>query len=161
MRAFREMREGGGDEAALEARLQARGGMSRVFGRFTRAISRPWQMYAVGLLFGLGFDTASEVALLLLAAGAAGSGLPLAAILSLPLLFAAGMSLLDTLDGSFMTFAYGWAFASPVRKVYYNMAVTGLSVIVALGIGTVELASAFARRAGERARSGRGSSRST
>jgi high-affinity nickel-transport protein len=90
--------------------------MNRLLGRRARAITRPWQMYPVGLLFGLGFDTASEVALLFLAAGAAGAGLPFYAILCLPILFAAGMSLLDTIDGSFMNFAYQWAFSKPVRK---------------------------------------------
>jgi high-affinity nickel-transport protein len=96
-------------------------------------------MYPIGIRFGLGFDTATEVALLFLAAGAAGAGLPFYAILCLPILFAAGMSLLDTIDGSFMNFAYGWAFSKPVRKVYYNLTITGLSVAVALIIGTVEL----------------------
>jgi high-affinity nickel-transport protein len=96
-------------------------------------------MYPVGVLFGLGFDTATEVALLFLAAGAAGAGLPFYAILCLPILFAAGMSLLDAIDGSFMNFAYGWAFSKPVRKVYYNLTITGLSVAVALIVGTVEL----------------------
>jgi high-affinity nickel-transport protein len=100
-------------------------------------------MYPLGLLFGLGFDTATEVALLFLAAGAAFGGLPAYAILCLPILFAAGMSLLDTLDGAFMAFAYGWAFAKPVRKLYYNLTVTGLSVAVALGIGSLELLSAL------------------
>jgi nickel/cobalt transporter (NiCoT) family protein len=113
--------------------------MNRFYGRFTRAVSKPWQMYPIGMLFGLGFDTASEVALLFLAAGAAGAGLPFYAILALPILFAAGMSLLDTIDGSFMNFAYGWAFSKPVRKVYYNIMITGLSVAVALIVGTVEL----------------------
>jgi high-affinity nickel-transport protein len=97
-------------------------------------------MYPVGVLFGLGFDTATEVALLVLAAGAGAAGLPFYAILCLPILFAAGMSLLDTIDGSFMNFAYGWAFSKPVRKVYYNITITGLSVVVALFIGTIELA---------------------
>ena len=101
--------------------------MNRFFGRFTRRSRKPWQMFPLGLLFGLGFDTASEVALLFLAAGAAGAGLPFYAILCLPILFAAGMSLLDTIDGSFMNFAYGWAFSKPVRKVYYNITITGLS----------------------------------
>jgi high-affinity nickel-transport protein len=97
-------------------------------------------MYPVGVLFGLGFDTATEVALLVLAAGAGAAGLPFYAILCLPILFAAGMSLLDTIDGSFMNFADGWAFSKPVRKVYYNITITGLSVVVALFIGTIELA---------------------
>jgi high-affinity nickel-transport protein len=136
---FLEMRSGGLDEADLENRLNKRGFMNRICGRFMSGVSAPWQMYPIGLLFGLGFDTASEVALLFLAAGAASAGLPFYAILCLPILFAAGMSLLDTIDGSFMNFAYGWAFSKPVRKVYYNMTVTGLSVAVALVIGTVEL----------------------
>ena len=114
--------------------------MNRFLGRFTNAVRSPWQMYPIGLLFGLGFDTATEVALLFLAGGAAERGLPFYAILCLPILFAAGMSLLDTIDGSFMNFAYGWAFSKPVRKVFYNITITGLSVAVALIIGTVELA---------------------
>jgi high-affinity nickel-transport protein len=119
-------------EAELERRLGSRGPMNRFFGRLTRGIAKPWHMYPIGLLFGLGFDTASEVALLVLAAGAAGAGLPFYAILCLPVLFAAGMSLLDTIDGSFMNVAYGWAFSNPVRKVLYNIVITGLSVVVAL-----------------------------
>ncbi len=139
VRVFREMRTGRYDEAALEAQLDSRGLMNRIFGRFTKTITRPWQMYPLGVLFGLGFDTATEVALLFLAAGAAGAGLPFYAILCLPILFAAGMSLLDTIDGSFMNFAYGWAFSTPVRKVFYNLTITSLSVAVALVIGTIEL----------------------
>ena len=139
VRVFRAMRSGHYNEAQLEAQLNARGLMNRIFGRFTRTITKPWQMYPLGVLFGLGFDTATEVALLFLAAGAAGAGLPFYAILCLPILFAAGMSLLDTIDGSFMNFAYGWAFSTPVRKVFYNLTITGLSVAVALVIGTIEL----------------------
>ena len=139
LRVFREMRGGHYDETELEAQLNSRGLMNRVFGRFTKTVSAPWQMYPVGVLFGLGFDTATEVALLFLAAGAAGAGLPFYAILCLPILFAAGMSLLDTIDGTFMNFAYGWAFSKPVRKVFYNLTITGLSVAVALVIGTIEL----------------------
>lgn len=90
-----------------------------------KSITKPWQMYPLGLLFGLGFDTATEIALLVLAGSGAASGLPWYAILCLPVLFAAGMSLLDTIDGSFMNFAYGWAFSKPVRKVYYNLTITG------------------------------------
>jgi len=147
-RVLRAMRNGDYDEAQLEAQLNARGLMNRFFGRFTRTITRPWQAYPLGLLFGLGFDTATEVALLLLAAGAAGAGLPFYAILCLPILFAAGMSLLDTIDGSFMNFAYGWAFSQPVRKVYYNLTITGLSVAVALTVGTVELLGLASERLG-------------
>jgi high-affinity nickel-transport protein len=111
-------------------------------------ITRPSQMYGVGLLFGLGFDTATEVGLLMLAGGAAAQALPWYAVLTLPVLFAAGMSLLDTLDGCFMNFAYGWAFARPVRKIYYNMVITALSVTVALAIGSLQLLSVMARQTG-------------
>jgi nickel/cobalt transporter (NiCoT) family protein len=139
LRVFREMRSGSYDEAELELQLNSRGLMNRLFGRFANRVREPWQMYPIGVLFGLGFDTATEVALLFLAAGAAGAGLPFYAILCLPILFAAGMSLLDTIDGAFMNLAYGWAFSRPVRKVYYNIAVTGLSAAVAFVIGTIEL----------------------
>jgi high-affinity nickel-transport protein len=148
VKVFRQMRSGEFDEQQLDAQLDSRGLMNRVFGRFTGAITKPWHMYPIGLLFGLGFDTASEVALLFLAAGAAGAGLPFYAILCLPILFAAGMSLLDTIDGSFMNFAYGWSFSKPVRKLYYNITITGLSVLVALVIGTVELGGLFAQKLG-------------
>ena len=141
VRVFREMRRGVYDEAELDEQLNRRGLLARFYGRFTRAVRRPWHMYPLGALFGLGFDTATEVALLFIAAGAATAGLPFYAILCLPILFAAGMSLLDTVDGSFMNFAYGWAFSQPVRKVYYNIAITGLSVAVAFVIGSVELIS--------------------
>jgi high-affinity nickel-transport protein len=113
--------------------------MNRVFGRLTKAVAKPRHMYPVGLLFGLGFDTASEVALLVIAGGAATARLPWYAILCLPALFAAGMSLMDSIDGSFMNFAYGWALSKPVRKVFYNLTITGLSVAVALVIGTLEI----------------------
>jgi nickel/cobalt transporter (NiCoT) family protein len=138
---FRRMRRGDFDEAELEAELDQRGFMTRFYARATRAVRKPWHMYPLGVLFGLGFDTATEIALLVLAAGASFSGLPFYAILCLPVLFAAGMTLLDTLDGAFMGFAYDWALARPVRRLYYNLTVTGLSVAVALGIGTVELLS--------------------
>jgi nickel/cobalt transporter (NiCoT) family protein len=143
---FREMRTGRYDDAELERRLNSRGLMGRFFGRLSGAVRAPWQMYPIGVLFGLGFDTATEVALLFLAAGAAGAGLPFGAILCLPILFAAGMTLLDTIDGSFMNFAYGWAFSNPVRKVFYNLVITGLSVAVALVIGTLELSALLAQK---------------
>ena len=146
VRIFREMRGGEYDRERLENRLLERGMMSRFFGGFFRLIDASWKMYPLGLLFGLGFDTATEVGLLALAAGVAAHGVPLLAILSLPMLFAAGMSLMDTLDGAFMSQAYGWAFRSPVRKVYYNITVTGLSVVVALAIGTVELLQVLSAR---------------
>ena len=143
---FRRMRHGEFDEEELEEQLDSRGFMNRLYGRATRAIRKPWQMYPLGMLFGLGFDTATEVALLVLAGGAAASGLPFYAIICLPVLFAAGMTLFDTIDGAFMNFAYGWAFAQPVRKVFYNLTVTGLSVAVALIIGTIELLSIAVER---------------
>jgi nickel/cobalt transporter (NiCoT) family protein len=145
VRVFREMRTGRYDEAALEEQLRKRGFMNRLLGRLTRAVTKPAQMYPIGMLFGLGFDTATEVALLVLAGGAAGAGLPWYAILCLPILFAAGMSLLDAIDGSFMNFAYGWAFSKPVRKVFYNITITGLSVAVAFVIGTIELGGLIAQ----------------
>jgi len=141
---FRSMRRGEYVEQALERQLDSRGLMNRFFGRVTRRVARPVHMYPVGVLFGLGFDTATEVALLVLAGGAAGAGLPWYAIICLPVLFAAGMSLMDSIDGSFMNFAYGWAFSKPVRKVYYNLTITGLSVAVALLVGTIELGGLFA-----------------
>ncbi|MEU3712967.1 HoxN/HupN/NixA family nickel/cobalt transporter [Streptomyces catenulae] len=145
-RVFRRMRAGSFDEDALEEQLNNRGFMNRLLGRVMKSITKPWQMYPLGLLFGLGFDTATEVALLVLAGSGAASGLPWYAILCLPVLFAAGMSLLDTIDGSFMNFAYGWAFSKPVRKVFYNLTITGLSVAVALLIGTVELLGLLAEK---------------
>jgi high-affinity nickel-transport protein len=143
----RGVRRGTFDEARLERRLMDRGFMSRFFiGRLFRRINHSWHMYPLGILFGLGFDTASEVGLLALTAGAASGHAPFLAIVSLPLLFAAGMSLMDTADGVFMSKAYGWAFSSPVRKVYYNLTVTTLSVVVALAIGTVELLQVLSNR---------------
>jgi high-affinity nickel-transport protein len=146
LKVFRRMRRGEFDEAALEEHLNNRGLMNRILGRTMRSVTRPWQMYPIGILFGLGFDTATEVALLVLASSSALAGLPWYAILALPVLFAAGMSLFDTIDGSFMNFAYGWAFSQPVRKVYYNLTITGLSVAVALIIGTVELLGLLGRQ---------------
>jgi high-affinity nickel-transport protein len=141
LRVFRDMRRGVYDEATLEQRLAERGFMNRFLNGVTKSVRKPWQMYPIGFLFGLGFDTATEISLLVLAGGAAAFHLPWYAILVLPILFAAGMSLLDSIDGCFMNYAYGWAFSRPVRKVYYNIAVTGLSVLVALVIGTIELVS--------------------
>ncbi len=138
LRVFRDMRHGEYDEAELERQLIVAGD-EPLLRPLRQDITKDGRMYPIGILFGLGFDTATEVALLFLAAGAAGAGLPFYAILCLPILFAAGMSLLDTIDGSFMNFAYGWAFSKPVRKVYYNITITGLSVAIALIIGTIEL----------------------
>jgi high-affinity nickel-transport protein len=148
VRVFVRMRSGGFDEAELEHHLQQRGLLARITGRATGMVTKPWHMYPVGLLFGLGFDTATEIGLLVLAGGAAAVALPWYAILTLPVLFAAGMCLLDTADGVLMFHAYGWAQARPVRKVFYNLTVTGLSVAVALGIGGIELIGVLADRLG-------------
>jgi high-affinity nickel-transport protein len=143
---FRRMRSGVYSESEFRRTLDGRGVISRLLSPLTRAIKRPARMYPVGLLFGLGFDTATEVSLLVLAGGAAAFALPWYAVLTLPVLFTAGMCLLDTLDGILMNSAYGWAFSTPVRKVYYNMAVTGLSVAVALIIGGQEIISVLAEK---------------
>ena len=139
VKVYREMKSGRYDNEELERQLNNRGLMNRFFGGYARRIDTPWKMYPVGVLFGLGFDTATEVALLVLAGTAVAGGLPFYAILSLPILFAAGMSLFDTIDGCFMNFAYDWAFAKPIRKVFYNLTITGLSVFVAFFIGTIEI----------------------
>jgi high-affinity nickel-transport protein len=138
-KVFREMRQGTYNEVELEQQLQSRGLMYRFFGRFMRSINHTWQLYFVGLLFGIGFDTTTEVLLLAATAYAAIQGLPFFAVLALPFLFSGGMMLFDTLDGAFMNFAYGWAFARPVRKVYYNLVITGLSIGAAFIVGTVEI----------------------
>jgi nickel/cobalt transporter (NiCoT) family protein len=140
VRIFREMKSGSYDEARLEARLLDRGFMNRFFiGRVAGRVRESWHMYPLGLLFGLGFDTATEVGLLALAAGVATHHVPFLAVISLPILFAAGMCLMDTIDGAFMSQAYGWAFANPIRRIYYNITVTALSVAAALAIGGIEV----------------------
>lgn len=139
-RLFMKMHQGKHNEGNLEQLLLNRGFISRFFGPLYRFISKSWHVYPLGFLFGLGFDTASEVALLAISANAASQAMPFTAILSLPILFAAGMSLMDTADGVFMTTAYNWAFSTPLRKVYYNLSVTGISVVAALLIGLIELA---------------------
>ncbi|MFN2494919.1 MAG: HoxN/HupN/NixA family nickel/cobalt transporter, partial [Pseudonocardiaceae bacterium] len=135
----RRMRTGEFNEAELEHHLHSRGLLARLLGPVLARVSKPWHLYPVGLLMGLGFDTATQVALLVLAAGSAAFTLPWYAILVLPVLFAAGMSLFDTADGVFMARAYGWAFLKPIRKVFYNLTVTVLSVVVALVIGGIVL----------------------
>jgi high-affinity nickel-transport protein len=146
LRVFRDMRNGLYDEDELERQLDNRGLLMRFFGPIARRIDTSWKMYPLGILFGLGFDTATEIALLVLAGSSVAAGLPFWALLSLPLLFAGGMSLLDTIDGSFMNFAYGWAFSRPVRKVFYNLTITGLSILVAALIGGLEIAQVLARQ---------------
>ena len=146
VRVFIDMRKGMYDEAELEKHLNSRGFLMRFFGPIARRIDASWKMYPLGILFGLGFDTATEIGLLVLAGSSVVAGLPWWAILSLPLFFAGGMSLLDTIDGSFMNFAYGWAFSKPVRKVYYNIVITGLSVSVALFVGGLEITQVIAKQ---------------
>jgi len=148
VRVFLEMRRGEYDDEELERQLQQRGMMMRFFGPLARSIDESWKMYPLGFLFGLGFDTVTEIAFLVLAGTSVAAGLPFWALLSLPIVFAAGMCLLDTIDGSFMNFAYGWAFSKPVRKVYYNITITGLSVAVAFFIGTLELCQVLAGQLG-------------
>jgi high-affinity nickel-transport protein len=138
-KVFLSMRRGEYDEEELERQLQNRGFFFRFFGRWMKAITKEWHMYPVGVLFGLGFDTATEVALLATTALLASKALPWYSIRCLPILFTAGMSLLDTADGCFMNAAYGWAFLNPVRKVFYNLAITGLSVAICFFIGTIEV----------------------
>ncbi len=138
VRVFRAMRRGDYDEAELERQLENRGFFYRFFGRWMRAIDKEWKMYPVGVVFGMGFDTATEVLLLGTTAFLAAQHLPWYAIICLPILFTAGMSVMDTSDGIFMNLAYGWAFFNPVRKVYYNLAITGLSVAICFLIGGIE-----------------------
>ena len=147
LRVFREMRSGAYNEAELEEHLNKRGFMNRFLGGLTGSVRKSWHIYPIGVLFGLGFDTATEVGLLVMAGGAAVFNLPFYSILVLPILFAAGMCLMDTIDGVFMNAAYGWAFARPVRKAFYNITITSISVAVALAIGTIELAGVVAEQA--------------
>lgn len=146
-RTFRRVRDGGTYcERQLDDSLDSRGMVGRFFRPLLRIVDRSWKMYPIGLLFGLGFDTASEVALLGIAAVEAGKGLPVYDILIFPLLFTAGMSLLDTTDGILMLGAYGWAFVKPMRKLYYNMTITFVSVAVALVVGSIEALSVISTR---------------
>ncbi len=147
VKVFRKMRAGVYDEQQLEEQLNKRGFMNRILGGLTKSVRKAWHIYPVGVLFGLGFDTATEVGLLVLAGGAAAFSLPFYSILVLPILFAAGMCLMDSTDGVFMNAAYGWAFAKPVRKVFYNITITGISVAVALIIGSIELIGVIAEQA--------------
>jgi nickel/cobalt transporter (NiCoT) family protein len=140
LQIWRTARSGTHSHAHLEALLQKRGLLNRLFGgRLQKLMNHSWQMYPLGLLFGLGFDTASEVGLLAMTAGASAGNLPIPAVLCLPVLFAAGMTVMDTTDGVLMSKAYNWAFLNPLRKIFYNITTTGLSVAVALLVGTIEL----------------------
>jgi high-affinity nickel-transport protein len=140
LKIWKKAKTGQHSHAHLDELLAQRGLINRLFGgRLQKVISHSWQMYPLGLLFGLGFDTASEIGLLAMTAGAASGNMPISAILSLPILFAAGMSLMDTTDGILMVKAYHWAFVNPLRKIFYNLTTTSLSIAVALVIGTIEL----------------------
>ena len=144
---FRRMKRGQYDEEDLEHALENQGFLARfLLKRVGDRIDASWKMYPLGVLFGLGFDTATEIALLAVAAGVATHHVPFLAVISLPLIFAAGMSLMDTADGAFMSHAYGWAFSSPVRKVYYNISVTSLSVAIAWMVGAIELLQVLAAK---------------
>ncbi|MGH3473000.1 MAG: HoxN/HupN/NixA family nickel/cobalt transporter [Nocardioidaceae bacterium] len=145
VRVFLRMGRGEYNEAELEEHLSQRGFMNRMLGGLTRTVRKPIHIYPIGVLFGFGFDTVTEVALLVIA-GTAATSLPWYAVLCLPILFTAGMAFLDSLNGAFMNSAYGWAFAKPVRKVFYNMIVTSLSVVVAMVIGLIELIGVLAER---------------
>ena len=143
IKVWKQAKSGKFSHEHLTQLLNERSLMRRIFrGAFKKGFDHSWQLYPVGVLFGLGFDTATEVALLALSATAAvgtvGGFLPPLAIIALPLIFAAGMTLMDSLDGIFMTKAYAWAFTSPLRKIYYNITTTGLSIFVAFVIGTIQ-----------------------
>jgi len=138
VRVFRSMRRGQYNEAELERQLENRGFFYRFFGKWMKVINKEWQLYPVGVVFGMGFDTATEVALLTTTALLASEHIAWQAIIALPILFTAGMCLMDTTDGVFMNLAYGWAFFNPVRKVFYNLAITGLSVAICFFIGGIE-----------------------
>jgi high-affinity nickel-transport protein len=140
LKVWRQAKSGAHSHMHLEALLAQRGLLNRLFrGRLQKLMNHSWQMYPLGVLFGLGFDTASEVGLLAMTAGASAGNLPVPAVLSLPILFAAGMTLMDTTDGVLMSKAYNWALLNPVRRIFYNVTTTGLSVTVALVIGSIEL----------------------
>ena len=148
-RMFRRVSKGGSyDEESLEDYLNNRGLLARIFRPMLRVIRRSWHMYPLGVLFGLGFDTASEVALLGLAATSGATHIPVVFILILPALFAAGMSLVDTTDGILMLGAYGWAYVKPIRKLYYNLNITLVSVLIAFFVGGIEVLSIVAGKFG-------------
>ena len=138
IKVFRSMRRGQYNEAELERQLENRGFFYRFFGKWMKVINKEWQLYPVGVVFGMGFDTATEVALLTTTALLASEHIAWQAIIALPILFTAGMCLMDTTDGVFMNLAYGWAFFNPVRKVFYNLAITGLSVAICFFIAGIE-----------------------
>ena len=139
-RIFKELKQGKVDQVKLDSLLEDRGFLNRYFRPLFRIVKRPWQIYPIGVLFGMGFDTATEIALIAISVGVGvSSSIPVWMILVLPFMFTCGMVLIDTTDGVTMRLAYGWAFLNPIRKIYYNLTVTVISVLVALAIGTAEL----------------------
>ncbi|MCI4340646.1 MAG: HoxN/HupN/NixA family nickel/cobalt transporter [Thermoplasmata archaeon] len=150
-RIFQGLKAGRFSEAELEEQLTKRGFMNRYFGRLFQVVQRPRQIYPIGVLFGLGFDTASEITLIaisVVAVAGFGASIPLYVVLVLPLLFTCGMVLVDTTDGITMRFAYGWAFLKPIRKIYYNLTVTIISILVAFVIGGIEILAVVASELG-------------
>ncbi|WP_298881401.1 HoxN/HupN/NixA family nickel/cobalt transporter [uncultured Bradyrhizobium sp.] len=148
-RTFRAAREQGvHDAAGLEVLLASRGLLARLLGPMFRLVTKPWHMFPLGLLFGLGFDTATEIGLLSISATEAARGVPLADILVFPALFASGMALVDTADSALMVSAYRWAFVDPMRKLWYNLTITGASVAVALFVGGIEALGLISDRLG-------------
>ncbi len=138
-RTFHRVRNGGTDvESGVDTMLESGGLFARIFKPLFRIVDRSWHMYPLGLLFGLGFDTATEVALLGISAAGAGHGLSIWSILVFPALFTAGMTLVDTADSALMVSAYDWSYTKPLRKLYYNFTVTLVSVLVALLVGTIQ-----------------------
>ncbi|MGY8637433.1 HoxN/HupN/NixA family nickel/cobalt transporter [Bradyrhizobium sp. 14AA] len=148
-KTFRAARDHGVHDAeGLEALLAGRGFLARLFGPMFRLVTKPWHMYPLGFLFGLGFDTATEIGLLGISATEAARGASLADVLVFPALFAAGMALVDTADSALMVSAYRWAFVDPLRKLWYNLTITGASVAVALFVGGIEALGIIADRLG-------------
>lgn len=148
IRYFRARKVMSAGDEKLEKLLQSRGFFSRLIGKSLHFVSESWQIYPIGFLFGLGFDTATEVALLAVSVEASSQAVPFVGMISLPLLFAAGMSLMDTADGVFMGHAYRFALTSPIRKMYYNLMITGISVAMALLIGLMEIGQLIAKQFG-------------
>ena len=138
-RTFKGLKEGRIKGNELDDAVNKNSFMGRTFGKLFKIVNEPWQIYPVGVLFGLGFDTATQVALIAISIGVAGTGIPFWVVLLLPLLFTAGMVTIDTSDGISMRCAYGWAFLKPIRKIYYNLTITIISVLVAFVIGGIEI----------------------
>jgi len=149
VRAFRKFRAGQTGSDEFERLMQSRGLLARLAQPLFRFVGRSWHIYPLGFLFGLGFDTASEISLLAISASAAQGAVPMLGVLSFPILFAAGMSLMDTADGIMMTKAYRWALSEPLRKMVYNLSVTAIAVAAALLIGSIELAQVVSSNLGK------------